>query len=114
LVSGPDELPPQEEISISDATMAPRYSPLGDRFLHGVGTITSPSRTAAHTPPKRIALEFPDAIVRDVVVTETLKVDAVVPLTVTEEGTEHVAPWGAPVQVNDAVPPRSAPPIDRV
>ena len=114
LVFGPDELPPQEEISISDATMVPRYSPLADRFLHAAGTSASPSRIPAHTPSKRIVLEFMDAVVRDVVATETLKVDAVVPLTVTEEGTEHVAPCGAPAQINDAVPLMSAPPIDRV
>jgi hypothetical protein len=54
-----------------------------------------------------------DAIVRDVVVTETLTVDAVVPLTVAGEGTEHVAPCGAPVQIRVALPLIPAPPIER-
>lgn len=40
--------------------------------------------------------------------------DAAVPLTVTEEGTEHVTPCGAPVQLNDVVPLMPAPPIDKV
>lgn len=48
------------------------------------------------------------------VVTETLKVEAVVALTVMVAGTEQFAPSGAPVQVSVAVPPRPTPPIDNL
>lgn len=55
-----------------------------------------------------------DAIVRDVVVTVTVKAVVVVELNGWLEGTEHVAPSGAPVQLSDAVPLRPAPPIERL
>jgi hypothetical protein len=46
-----------------------------------------------------------------VVVTETVKVDGVLALTVAIAGTVHVAPVGAPVQLNEAVPAIPAPPM---
>jgi len=51
-------------------------------------------------------------IVRDVVVTLTFKVAALVGLTLTVAGTEQTLPVGAPVQVNDAVPANPWPPIE--
>jgi len=49
-----------------------------------------------------------------VVVTLTLKVVGTVELNGWLAGTEQVAPAGAPVQLNDAVPLIPAPPIARV
>jgi hypothetical protein len=49
--------------------------------------------------------------VRVAVETETVKLDGALALTVTVAGTEQVAPAGAPVQVNDAVPDMPAPPM---
>ncbi len=49
--------------------------------------------------------------VRAAVGTETVKLDGALALTVTVAGTEQVAPAGAPVQVNDAVPDMPAPPM---
>lgn len=54
------------------------------------------------------------AMVRDVVVTVTLKGVEVVELNGSLAGTEHVAPSGAPVQVSDDVPLSPAPPIERL
>jgi hypothetical protein len=51
---------------------------------------------------------------RVVVGTETVKLDGALALTVTVAGTEQVAPVGAPVQVNDAVPDTPPPPIARM
>ena len=51
------------------------------------------------------------ARVRDVVLTLIVKVNAVVALTVSLDGTEQVAPVGAPEQVNVAVPLTPSPPI---
>jgi hypothetical protein len=48
------------------------------------------------------------------VLTLTLKVDAVVALTETVDGTEQTAPVGAPVQVSVAVPLIPLPPMDSV
>lgn len=99
----------------SDATMALRKSPLALRSLQPIGTRNIPSKTAAHTPLRRIMpRETTDAVVPDEVETETLKLDAVVPLTVTEPGMEHVASCGEPVQVRVAAPLMPAPPMNRV
>ena len=54
------------------------------------------------------------AAVRGVVVTLTLNVSGAVALTDSLAGTEQLAPFGAPVQLNDAVVLIPAPPIDRV
>ena len=54
------------------------------------------------------------AIVRDVVVTVTVKAVVVLALNGWLAGTVHVAPSGAPVQLSDAVPPSPAPPIERL
>jgi hypothetical protein len=51
-------------------------------------------------------------IVRDVVLTFTLNVEAEVALILTLAGTEQVAPTGAPVQPSDAVPPTPSPPTE--
>jgi hypothetical protein len=53
-------------------------------------------------------------IVRAVVVTLTTKVDAVVELNGSLTGTEQLAPVGAPVQLNEAVPVIPAPPMASV
>ena len=50
---------------------------------------------------------------RAVVETLTLKAEAVVALSVTVAGTEHVAPVGAPEQVSVALPAVPAPPMVR-
>jgi hypothetical protein len=50
-------------------------------------------------------------MVRAVVVTETVTVDALFAVKVTVAGAEQVAPDGAPVQLSDAVPEIPAPPI---
>jgi hypothetical protein len=47
---------------------------------------------------------------RAAVGTEAVKLDGALALTVNVAGTEQVAPTGAPVQVNDAVPDMLAPP----
>jgi hypothetical protein len=49
--------------------------------------------------------------VREVVVTVTLNVVTVLASTDIVDGTEQLAPVGAPVQVKDAVPPAPPPPI---
>jgi hypothetical protein len=49
-----------------------------------------------------------------VVLTLTLKVEAVVALTGTEAGIEQTPPAGAPVQVSEAVPLIPLPPTDRM
>jgi hypothetical protein len=49
--------------------------------------------------------------VRAVVGTEAVKLDGAPALTVTVAGTEQVAPAGAPVQANDAVPDMPAAPM---
>ena len=51
--------------------------------------------------------------VRDVVVTLTLKVVGTVELSGSVLGIEQVAPVGAPVQLNEAVPLIPAPPIEK-
>jgi hypothetical protein len=96
---------PQEQISTSETISAPRDSVFELRFFHGVGIGTMAIHIAAHMPPGRSSpCEFTDAVVRDVVFTDTLTVDATVPLTATVPGTEQVAPFGAPVQVRVALP----------
>lgn len=106
---------PLEQISTRETISAPRDSVFELRFFHGVGIRTTAIHIAAHMPPERNSpCEFTDAVVRDVVFTDTLTVDATVPLTATVPGTEEVAPFGAPVQVRVALPLIPAPPIDRV
>ena len=51
---------------------------------------------------------------REVVVTLTLKVAGAVELNGSLTGTEQVAPIGAPVQLNEAVPLIPEPPIERM
>jgi hypothetical protein len=51
-------------------------------------------------------------MVRDVVVTETLNGVAVLAFMFTLDGTEQVAPVGAPVQVSEAVPLNPTPPME--
>jgi hypothetical protein len=51
-------------------------------------------------------------MVRDVVVTWTLKVAGVVELTGWLAGIEQFAPLGAPAQLKEAVPLIPAPPMD--
>jgi hypothetical protein len=51
-------------------------------------------------------------MVRDVVVTETLNGVAVLAFMFMLDGTEQVAPVGAPVQVSEAVPLKPAPPME--
>jgi hypothetical protein len=72
-----------------------------------------PSASAAFNGARpRWREEGPDiAVVRAVVVTETVTVDALFAVKVTVAGTEQVAPDGAPVQLSDAVPEIPAPPI---
>lgn len=58
-------------------------------------------------PPDRGSKET----LREVVVTVTLNVVALVASTDMVDGTEQLAPGGAPVQVKDAVPLAPPPPI---
>jgi hypothetical protein len=49
---------------------------------------------------------------RDVVVTLTVKVAGTLAFTFSVAGTEQVAPFGKPVQLNAATPPIPLPPIE--
>ena len=57
---------------------------------------------------------FTEAKLRAVVVSDTCTFDAAVALTVDVAGIEQVAPFGAPVQVNVALPLIPEPPIESV
>lgn len=59
-------------------------------------------------------LEREAARVLDIVVTLTVNVEAEAAFTITLEGTEQVAPRGAPVQLSEAVPLKPPPPMLRV
>jgi hypothetical protein len=83
-------------------------------FRVAVGRIRKPSMAIAHHPGEISPPERAAARVRDVVVTVTVKVDAEVALTLTVAGGEQLAPRGAPVQLNEAVPLTPTPPIARV
>jgi hypothetical protein len=76
------------------------------------GSTTKPRIAIAKSHPDRPVPR--DAVVRDVVLTETLKVAGAVPLTFAVLGSIQEAPLGAPVQVSVAVPLIPAPPIDSV
>ena len=54
------------------------------------------------------------AMVRDVVLTVTVKVTGAVPLILKVLGSVQEAPFGAPVQVSEAVPPIPPPPMESV
>src|SRR5579872_319231 len=81
-------------------------------LLDELGRITIPSSATAHSQPVfmnklgKIAAEA-----RGVVVTATANMNAMVALTFTLAGTVQVAPTGAPVQLNVAVPLNPAPPM---
>jgi hypothetical protein len=79
-----------------------------------VGRITKPNIAIAHHPGEIFPPERAAASVRDVVVTLTVNVEAEVALTFTVAGGEQLAPWGAPVQLNEAVPLTPPPPIARL
>jgi hypothetical protein len=51
-------------------------------------------------------------MVREVVVTATAKFAAAVGFNDAVAGTEHCAPFGAPLQLSDAAPPMPAPPME--
>ena len=88
---------------------------LADRFLgFAFGKMKTPMRTIAQSHEwELVDLGDKAAIDRAVVVTLTLNGVALLPLTfiVALEGNEQFAPWGAPVQVSEAMPEKPAPPI---
>ena len=81
------------------------------------GTNTIPNIVMANVQDQGIVDDAggrSSAIVRDVVLTLTVKVVADVALNVWVAGTEHFVPVGAPVQLRVADPLNPAPPIEIV
>ena len=114
-----DELPPpppQEQTNSSNRNGRVRPARNMDRFLlAGPGKKISPKMATAQNHGEcweRLGART--AVVLDVVLTATLKVEAVVALTLTLEGTEQSAPMGAPVHVSVAVPLTPATPNGEV
>jgi hypothetical protein len=64
----------------------------------------------AQSHPSGALLRAP--VVREAVDTLRLKFAGVVAFTVSVAGTLQVAPWGAPIQLIEAVPPIPPPPRD--
>jgi len=82
---------------------------------HNPAPTTNPSAAVAHNQGTGIETgERSAPSVLDVVVTVTLKGAGTVALKGSLTGTEQFAPFGAPVQLNDAVPLIPAPPIESV
>ena len=80
-----------------------------------MGSRSPPIKTSAETQGECAKPDgFNPATERDVVVTATLKIEAALGLTDTVPGAEQIAPMGAPPQLNEAVPPVPAPPIESV
>ena len=79
------------------------------------GTMNIPNSANAHIH-RRLGCDKRSraAEVREVVDTLTVNVVAVVAVKFSVEGTEHVAPVGAPVQLKLAAPLNPAPPIESV
>jgi hypothetical protein len=70
--------------------------------------------TAQAQDPGWFPISRSEESVREVVVTFTVKLDAVAEATETVEGTLQTAPTGAPVQASDAVPLIPPPPMASV
>ena len=84
-------------------------------FRFAFGKMTTPIRSTAQSHERELVeLGEKAAVAREVVVTVTLNGEALLPLTliVAPDGNEQFAPWGAPVQVSEAVPEKPPPPID--
>jgi len=79
------------------------------------GQTTIPSAATVHNQGIGVeAGRWSVPIIRDVVVTLTLKVAGMVELNGSLVGTEQFTPIGAPVQLKEAVPEIPAPPMERV
>jgi hypothetical protein len=110
-----DELPPpQEKRNSSNKNGNVRPTRIAERFLTGPGKKIIPKIAAAQNHGERWErLGARVAVVLDVVLTATLKVEAEVALRLMLEGTEQSAPMGAPVHVRVAVPLTPLPPMER-
>ena len=75
------------------------------------GKIRRNNRAVAHNQRGRKFAGCSIPMVREVVVTETLNGEAVLVFRFTLDGSEQIAPAGAPVQLKDAVPLKPAPPM---
>ena len=105
--------PPQQHSSTSDGTRKRQSR----RDLFGPtlpGSKTYPIKAKAHSQGELAKPDGCNPAVGGVVVTLTLNVEASVALTNAVSGTEQSAPLGAPPQLNEAVPPVPAPPIERL
>jgi hypothetical protein len=107
----PELLPPQEHMksNTSGSSRNPRRP-----LRAALGRITKTNMAIAHHPGGIRSAGRAAASVREVVVTVTVSVDTEVALTFTVAGGEQLAPWGAPVQVNEAAPLIPSPPMARV
>lgn len=108
--------PPQEHMTRSkpNGTRCTQYE-LSLLHLDDPGSAIKPTIATAHSQPAEpVECGTNVAIVGDVVVTLTVNVETVVALTFSLAGTVHVAPVGAPVQVNDTVPLKPPPPIESI
>lgn len=110
------EPPPQEVMKsnkVSDASPKHRRMERLETLIPGQTTI--PIAATVHNHGIGVAsLGRSAPMVRDVVVTVTVKVAGEVALNASVAGTVHFAPIGAPLQLKEAVPEAPAPPIESV
>ena len=105
--------PPQEHTNVSNAIGSRRLLDRSFFLQPAIGKRTIAGKIVAQSQ-RTDGMGLSNPMVRDVVVTETLNGVVELPVTFTLDGTEQLAPLGAPLQLSVALPLKPAPPISRL